>query len=964
MRSFVFIAVGSCGMALIVSFSADGARGQEPNRLPAEQPQWTINLAPGPMRQRRGPHLGYEGAVGEEAVVDGSRDATQVVFDRRLSKPGRTLPELKAMVWVRANRVGARIHLHVVFPNQKDPATGHLLASYIEGGEYTDAGHWQQIVCGTSDKAMEAEIRLLRWRLRPERVDVSGSYVERVVVTCPLGREQLQVALGDPLVEPLIEAGSPAAPEQPRSVQPIAEIRQGQLQVGGRPRLTRMVIDHGEDLQTFKQLHVNTVWMRIRNAEERARLSALRQQGIYAAALPPVESAPVEQLSADGTRAKPRAYDSSEILLWYLGTWMSSQDREDVAARLEQLRAHDYRLRRPTLIDVVEDERYYSRYVSMLGTSQHVFGTAFTFKDYRNWLLERSRLANPGTYLFTWIQTEPVPAANDWRIESKVAPAVVEPEQIRLQLYAAIMAGFRGFGYWSRTPLESNGPGAVERRLALAQLNLELELIEPFLAAGNLADAVTFKIDDKTPKPTRKMVDFPRDSSQVDLEKGIRQKLAERDTQLKNQKLMPQETVAAVFRGPNYGLVIASWLSHDAQYVPGRLAAYDAKVLIPEPAPTAHFWELTTTTLRPLKKEKTVGHYLVTLPKFDQSAIILVSPDAGWREQVEQHIRQVAPQSARISIDLAKAKFDRVRQVDAELTSMGGSQPDGPRLLSRAEGCLQQAEAAFQQNDFEGARNAAGDAMQLMRVLQYAHWNEAVTQSEFGPITSPYTVCFQTLPDHQRLIERLGRTTDNPQENELPSGDFEHQQAIRAGWTQSQHPVEGVQASAELYPAARKGKSALRLIAIPTTGLEAPEIFSKAPVSVSSPPIPVRKGQILHVSGWLKVVAPVSRSLDGVTVHDNIDRMLGALRYTEKSGWQRFQFLREVRADGPYILTLALHGMGEVLFDDLQVIPHQVRTIRAASGFDPAFERRISPATSLSPDLGNPLQTLRPALAR
>jgi hypothetical protein len=114
----------------------------------------------------------------------------------------------------------------------------------------------------------------------------------------------------------------------------------------------------------------------------------------------------------------------------------------------------------------------------------------------------------------------------------------------------------------------------------------------------------------------------------------------------------------------------------------------------------------------------------------------------------------------------------------------------------------------------------------------------------------------------------------------------------------------------------------------------------------------------------VKVIAPPSHSLDGITVHDNIDRMLGALRFTEKSGWQRFQFLREVRTDGPYVLTLTLHGMGEVLFDDLQVIPHQVATIRAASDSDPPFQRPTTPYGSASSGFGTPLQSLRPATTR
>ena len=164
-------------------------------------------------------------------------------------------------------------------------------------------------------------------------------------------------------------------------------------------------------------------------------------------------------------------------------------------------------------------------------------------------------------------------------------------------------------------------------------------------------------------------------------------------------------------------------------------------------------------------------------------------------------------------------------------------------------------------------------------------------------------------------------------------------------------------------------KTSLRLIAIPNTGIDAPEIFAKPPVSVSSPAMQFHTGQILHVSGWIKVIAPPTRSLEGITVHDNIDEggagwMLNALRFTEKCGWQRFQVLREVRADGPYNLTLTLHGMGEVLFDDLQVIPHQVRTIRAASATETFFQRPAAPSMSPASGFWNPLQSLSPTATR
>ena len=96
-------------------------------------------------------------------------------------------------------------------------------------------------------------------------------------------------------------------------------------------------------------------------------------------------------------------------------------------------------------------------------------------------------------------------------------------------------------------------------------------------------------------------------------------------------------------------------------------------------------------------------------------------------------------------------------------------------------------------------------------------------------------------------------------------------------------------------------------------------------------------------------------SLDGVTLHDNLGGMLGALRFTEKAGWQRFQLLRDVREDTDFRLTVSLNGIGEVLLDDLKIIPHWERSIQAAGGRRPAPFAQSPPPRRF----WNPLQSLR-----
>ena len=111
---------------------------------------------------------------------------------------------------------------------------------------------------------------------------------------------------------------------------------------------------------------------------------------------------------------------------------------------------------------------------------------------------------------------------------------------------------------------------------------------------------------------------------------------------------------------------------------------------------------MTTTGVHPLKKAKSPGGYQVTLPKLDQTAVILASPDPLQRDPIEERPTGDRADQARIWIELAKAKLARVAKVDAELTALGHDQPDGRTLLFRAQQSVAHAERCLSKGTITG----------------------------------------------------------------------------------------------------------------------------------------------------------------------------------------------------------------------------------------------------------------------
>jgi hypothetical protein len=831
--------------------------------------------------------------------------------------PMRVLDEFTARLWVRSDRPGAELALRIAFRGIADPKTGGPLTMIVTGEKYEAQGEWQQLHCRTTDKAIKDQLHLLRAR-HPVKIDPNLMYVEQVIVGSNLVAGTTEFLLDDLTLGPVVpmdfEPGTgpavpPARKDGESSPNPVpVEFRLHRLRVDGKPFLPRIVPFRRERPDVLADAGFNATW--VPDVETLANTGQFRERGVWLTATPPfARGTDGTPLDSDDASLLPFNSSSNSVLFWMLGARLTADSRPRLAGWSNQIRDADRTVRRPLAADMASDERIASRHLDLVGLSRHVLNSGLSFIDYRDEIIARRNRAWPGTFCFTWLQTEPAAEFVDLARVSDATP-VLEPEQLRLQTYAALAAGCRGIGFWTTSPLDADDPASRERLLTITQLNLELSLLEPWLATGSSVDTIPFKINES------RHVQQP--ASTFSLNRSAPAQKPQPPTPADRQR--ERELNAALIRSEMGAILLPMWLEERSQFVPAQLTAHEVTIVVPGGGETATAWEISTTgRTRNLPSKTAPGGLKITLKPFDQTAAILITSNPSVVGQIDQQIAAIQERSAAVTVELCKLKLDRVCRVDEQLQQLGVPQPDGRRLLGEAKRYLEKAEAAFQQQHYHDARLLAGISMQMIRILQRAHWNDAVSKLP-APATSPFALCFQTLPAHWQLMRDVERSRGTESANKLPSGDLEDLDTlIAAGWKHEQAASDQVAATAELHPSAKEGKLCLRLLATPVLKDNSAPSFHQPLVSVTTPAVAVHAGAIVKISGWVKLPREITGSSDAAMISESLLGKTGAIRFSKETDWQKFELLRVVPESQDLTLTISLNGFGEVLMDDLRI---------------------------------------------
>lgn len=922
----LFVApICTASLLLVVAGWSAFARADENvyrNGFDDAEPTWFMHSRPSGVNVHRHRRIGNDvqsGAGAELVVMLSSQPAARVQLSHELPE-SLAFDELVGSLWVKCNHGGLRIGLQVRFPDQIDPRSGKPLVDVIAGDTYTNRGDWQQLRCRTTESALRELVRRLRHELRGDSgyatIDYRTVIVERIVVQVEAPNGFTTLALDDLEFGPIVPPTKPAAKgwwqqREPLERQIRASIGDDQLLIDGQPRILRFAPYHGEEIDELARMGLNVAW--IDRYDNTALLNSLQSVGMFAMANPLLREIPLEE-AVQPVGLMAFSEQTSPIAFWNMGARLSPEHLQIQEEWMRKVREADVRFDRPILVDVMGAERQYHRHADMIGVSRHPLNTSAQPRDYLDFLRRKKKRALPDRPMFTLIQTEPSDANLVTRTADQSVP-VIEPEQIWMQGYAALAAGYKGIGFWKLTSLTSSAPGNDERRGAISLFNAHVQMLEEWLASAKFIQMVPATVT----------------SSQAERQGRARGRFGWREKILPGNRSRPvdragdsSEVQVAVFNCDQGLLLLPVWYGTNAQFQPGPMAAEELSFMVSIGRQNVQAWEVTTTSVTPLPNsiEYPAGGSLIRLTNFDQFAAIVLTQGKGPIQELTQRAISLQAACAREWIDLAAAKTGRVEAVHKELTAYAAI-PHADDMLRNAQRLIASAEQDFARSHFDGARQKCRRALLLTRIVQRRHWDRAMNDAELtSGVSSPHTICFQTLPDHWQLVSQIGKSSHRD-ENLLRSGDFEDDETMSVhGWRHEQGSDRRVAPRAELFGVgAAQGRRSLRLVAAPVEPSRPPEDVTDPPERLISPPVSVYAGQIVHISGKVHLASPVTANPDGLVLYESTKGPVGALRWSEPTPrWQSFQLIREIDHSQDLTITIELRGLGDVRIDDLKVI--------------------------------------------
>jgi hypothetical protein len=146
------------------------------------------------------------------------------------------------------------------------------------------------------------------------------------------------------------------------------------------------------------------------------------------------------------------------------------------------------------------------------------------------------------------------------------------------------------------------------------------------------------------------------------------------------------------------------------------------------------------------------------------------------------------------------------------------------------------------------------------------------------------------------------------------------QALLSAGWRHQQLAQPGIASAVRLNPdSPHEGTYCLELEVTNTDPDYPVAVVPTSPVWISTPPLAVKAGELVEITGMVRVPEPLIGTVDGLQIIDSLGGPGMATRIVQSPDWQPIRIIRAVPADGQVTVSVALAGLGKAQVDSLAI---------------------------------------------
>ncbi|NOY40466.1 MAG: hypothetical protein GXP26_01330 [Planctomycetes bacterium] len=798
------------------------------------------------------------------------------------------ISEFRIAAQVLSNRPGVQLAALVTLPRTRNTATGQAYELLVRSATIGQGGDWEQLTLEDVPELLARVARVARVQFGGS-IDERGATISQIVLLVPGGPGVADVLVDRIEIFGVIsttEIPSPsttnAHASQQTPIRTAAIPPKHSATLRGVPQIIQW---QGEPFELLAKLGFDTIGMsRLPSAQELAEAQKLKLSIVCPPPTP-------QQLTESGIPD-----ELAGIVAWDLGSQLTTTDLEHVARWQRLLEQYDSISSRTSFITPQLFTREASRVSDTLILGRGMLGTKISLHEYSTWLNQRRRLARPGTEIWTSINTQYSPQLSQQMTAMKMNDennTVVSYQQLAALSSATFSARSRGFYFRSATSLALKDNATQLRAKALELNNLRLQLAEPWLASGKLQTAAR--------------------SSQSQLTALVLQ--VER----------------------SHILIPVNW-SSTMQSLQSARGNTPTSFIVPGVSESAEAYLITLGGAQRVRKRRVTGGLRISLESFPTDAFVLLTDDPQAFSQVSRYLRRIAPRATQLRQELATLRLQDTSRVANAINDR--SKPISS-LLAQAQGEIQNCGRSRSSKTFDLAYRQADRAELLLEQCEQLLIAQSATAGKLSPFTSSPSFGVVSLPAQVQFQKNLNRAPVG--KNLLQGGDFEDMQTLlQSGWRHKQLPIKGIATTVRLSPeAAHSGSYCLELEARSTdTTIPAP-VVPASPVWITSPPLRVRAGEIIEITGVARVPEPLIGSVDGLQIIDSLGGVDMSLRIPQAPSWQPFRLIRVTPTDVDVTVSIALTGLGKAQVDDLAI-----RTISKLNTSQPAQAAQRSEFTS------------------